>query len=152
MKLILKETVKGLGNPGDIVEVKAGYARNYLIPQGLSYLASAANMHKLEEEKARLDEETKRGFLEAGRRAAQLDGVSISFQVLAAEDGKLFGSVTNLDIVERLNEGNLDFTIERSMVQMEDPFKMIGRFTLPVRLHEEVVVDIDVHIEQQEES
>ena len=130
MKLILKETVKGLGEPGDIVEVKAGYARNYLIPQGLSYLANTANLRKLEEEKTRLDEETKRDYLEAKRRAVQLEGVSISFQVLAAEDGKLFGSVTNLDIVERLNEGSLDFAIDRSMVQMEDSFKMIGKFTV----------------------
>ncbi|HIF39400.1 MAG TPA: 50S ribosomal protein L9 [Gemmatimonadetes bacterium] len=152
MKLILKETVKGLGEPGDIVEVKAGYARNYLIPQGLSYLANTANLRKLEEEKTRLDEETKRDYLEAKRRAVQLEGVSISFQVLAAEDGKLFGSVTNLDIVERLNEGSLDFAIDRSMVQMEDSFKMIGKFTLPMRLHEEVVMEIDVHIEQQEEN
>ena len=152
MKLILKETVTGLGKSGDIVEVKAGYARNYLIPQGLSYIANPANLRRLAEEQARFDEEAKKGHLEAGRRAAQLEGAQISFQVLAAEDGKLFGSVTNLDIVERLNEGSLDFTVDRSMVQMEDPLKIIGTFAVSIRLHEDVLVEIEVHVEHQEED
>jgi large subunit ribosomal protein L9 len=150
MKLILKKVVKGLGEVGDVVDVKAGYARNYLIPQGLSYAASSANLKKLQEERDRLDGELRRNHLEAGRRATQLEGMSLSFQVLAAEDGKLFGSVSTLDLVERLNNQTLDFEIDRSMIQLDESFKMIGDFKLPVRLHEEIVVEIDVQIEQQE--
>ena len=149
MKLILKKAVEGLGEPGDVVDVKAGYARNYLIPQGLSYTASSANLKKLQEERNQLNEEARRNHLEAGRRAAQLEGVSLTFEVLAAEDGKLFGSVSTLDLVERLNEQTLDFEIDRSMIQLDEPFKMIGSFKLSVRLHEEIVVEIDVQIEQQ---
>jgi len=150
MKLILKTAVEGLGEPGDVVDVKAGYARNYLIPHGLSYKASATNLKKLQEERDRIDEESKRTHLEAGRRAAQLESVSISFQVLAGEDGKLFGSVTVLDLLERLNDEGLDFEIDKSMVQMDEPFKAIGDFKLPIRLYEDVIVEIDVQIGQQE--
>ncbi|MBH16283.1 MAG: 50S ribosomal protein L9 [Gemmatimonadetes bacterium] len=150
MKLILKENVKGLGESGDIVDVKAGYARNYLIPQGLSYPANPANLQKLQEEQDQLNEEMRGTYLEAGRRAAQMEDLSVTFNVLAAEDGKLFGSVSNLDLVDRLNDGNLDFVVDRSMVQLDEPLKMIGDFTVAVRLHEESVVEIGVRIVRED--
>ena len=94
MKLILKQSVENLGDAGAVVQVKAGYGRNYLIPQGLAYVASDANMKRIEEESSLAEERTRRDFLEARRRASQLEGMSLTFTERAGEDGKLFGSVT----------------------------------------------------------
>jgi large subunit ribosomal protein L9 len=95
MKLILKKTVENLGEAGEVVQVKDGYGRNYLIPQGLAFTASEANIARLEAEQAQAQERSRRDFLEARRRASQLEGLSIAFHERAGEDGKLFGSVTN---------------------------------------------------------
>ena len=93
MKLILRKPVENLGDPGDIVDVKPGFGRNFLIPQGLAYEASAGNIRRLEEEKAQAEERSRRDYLEAKRRAAQLEHMSLTFHARAGEDGKLFGSV-----------------------------------------------------------
>ena len=94
MKLILRRTVDRLGDEGDVVDVKAGYARNYLIPQGLAYLASAGNLRRLERERDEAEELAKHDYLEARRRASQLEGTALVFHVRAGEDGRLFGAVT----------------------------------------------------------
>jgi large subunit ribosomal protein L9 len=154
MKVILKEDMANLGESGDIVDVKPGYARNYLIPQGFAYVASAANLRRLEQEQAREEERSKRDYLEARRRASQLEGQSLVFQARAAEgeDGKLFGSVTNVDIAERLNaEGELDFELDRRTVQLEEPIKALGAYSVSVRLHAEVTVEVDVRVERSAE-
>jgi large subunit ribosomal protein L9 len=113
MKLILKQDVLNLGEAGDVVQVKPGYGRNYLLPQGLAYVASATNLKRAEEEQARHQERVRRDFLEARRRASQVEGLSITFDVLAGEDGKLFGSVTAAEIVDRANTSGLDFELDR---------------------------------------
>ena len=150
MKLILKTAVQNLGEAGQVVQVKAGYGRNYLIPQGLAYVASDSNMRRLEEEQVKADERSRRDFLEARRRASQLEGLSLAFQVRAGEDGKLFGSVTNADIAERANAGELDFEFERRTVVLDEPLKQLGVFNVPVRLHSEVEVEIEVRVEREE--
>jgi len=150
MKLILKTAVQNLGEAGQVVQVKAGYGRNYLIPQGLAYVASDSNMRRLEEEQVKADERSRRDFLEARRRASQLEGLSLAFQVRAGEDGKLFGSVTNADIAERANDGELDFEFERRTVVLDEPLKQLGVFNVPVRLHSEVEVEIEVRVEREE--
>ena len=91
MKLILKQSVPNLGDVGEVVNVKPGFGRNYLIPQGFAYIASAKNLARIEAEQARAAEEARRDFLEARRRASQLEGFSLSFQENAGEDGQLFG-------------------------------------------------------------
>ena len=148
MKVILKEDMSNLGAAGDVVDVKAGYARNYLIPQGLAYLASAGNIRRLEDERKRGEERSRKDFLEARRRASQLEGVSITFQARAGEEGKLFGSVTNGDVADRLQEKGLDFDLDRRWVQLEEPIKSVGEYQVPVRLHADVTVPIEVRVER----
>jgi large subunit ribosomal protein L9 len=150
MKLILKQDVANLGEAGEVVQVKPGYGRNYLIPQGLAYAASEANMKRLEEEQARAEEKARRDFLEARRRAAQVEALSLTFQVRAGEDGKLFGSVTSADIADRANEGEeLDFELDRRAIQLEEPLKTLGVFPVDVRLHSEVHVELEVRLERE---
>jgi large subunit ribosomal protein L9 len=151
MKLILKKTVEHLGEAGDVVQVKAGYGRNYLVPHGLAYVASEANMRKLEEEQARADERSRHDYLEARRRASQLEGLSLTFQARAGEDGKLFGSVTAADIADRANEGEIDFQLEKRVVIMDEPIKALGLHTVTLHLHTEVEIPIEVQVEQEED-
>ena len=151
MKLILKSAVDRLGDHGDVVDVKAGYARNYLLPQGLAYVASEGNLKRLERELGEAEEQAKHDYLEARRRAAQLEGVSLVFHVRAGEEGKLFGAVTNADIAEQLNQGELDYEVDRRIVMLEEPIKMLGTSKVPVRLHSQVEVEVEVQVERGEE-
>ncbi len=151
MKLILRRTVDRLGDQGDVVDVKAGYARNYLIPQGLAYLASAGNLRKLERERDEAEELAKHDYLEARRRASQLEGTSLVFHVRAGEDGRLFGAVTNADVADRLNQGELDFEVDRRIVLLEEPLKLLGVSKVLVRLHSQVEVEVEIQVEQGEE-
>src|SRR5687767_3441002 len=108
IKVILRQDVTDLGATGDVVTVKPGYARNFLLPQGLAFEATSANIKRLDEDKRRSEAKSKKERLEANRRAAQLENVSLTFQANAGEEGKLFGSITTADIADRLNEGDLD--------------------------------------------
>src|SRR5688572_10979611 len=148
MKVILKEAMSNLGDAGEVVDVKAGYARNYLIPQGLAYLASPGNIRRLEDERQRGEEKSRKDFLEARRRASQLEGASVTFQARAGEEGKLFGSVTNGDVADRLKEKGLDFELDRRWIQLEEPIKTVGEFQVHVRLHPDVSVPIEVRVER----
>jgi large subunit ribosomal protein L9 len=150
MKLILKQSVENLGEAGEMIQVKPGFGRNYLIPQGLAYTATQANIQKLEQEQAQSDERSKRDFLEAGRRASQLEGISsITFYVRAGDDGKLFGSVTSADIADRINESDMDFELNRRAVLLDEPIKMLGVWEVPLNLHGEVEAHIEVHVERE---
>jgi len=150
MKLILRQAVENLGDPGDIVTVAPGYGRNYLLPQGLAYEASEANIRRLEEEKAQVEERARRSYLEAKRRASQFDHMVMTFHARAGEDGKLFGSVTAGDIADRANEEGIDFKLERKQVLLDEPLKSLGAANVPVRLHAEVEVGIEVRVEREE--
>lgn len=151
MKVILKQAVENLGDAGEVVSVKPGYARNFLVPQGLAYEASAANIRRIEEEKKQEEERSRRDYLEGRRRASQLEGMSISFLARGTEEGKLFGSVTAADVAERVNEADLDFEVDRRHVLLDEPLKTMGVFQVPVRLHGEVEVEIEVKVEAQED-
>jgi large subunit ribosomal protein L9 len=151
MKVILKQDVENLGASGEVVTVKPGFARNFLLPQGLAYEASEGNLRRIEEEQRQAEERSRRDYLEARRRAAQLEGVSLAFQARAAEEGRLFGSISSHDVVDRLNEGSLDFEVERRQVQMDEPIKEVGVYQIPVRLHGEVEVEVEVRVERQED-
>jgi len=154
VKVILKQDVETLGDRGEVVDVKPGYARNYLIPRGLAYEASEANLRRVEEERKKGEERAKRDYLEARRRASQLEGMVLVFQARAGEgdDAKLFGSVTNGDIADRANEqGGLDFEVDRRQVVLEEPLKKLGSYKVPVRLHQEVEIEIEVNVERSAE-
>lgn len=150
MKLILKKNIENLGEAGQVVQVKAGYGRNYLVPQGLAYIASEANMKRLEEEQVKADERSRRDFLEARRRASQLEAVVLTFRERASEDGKLFGSVSAADIAEQLNAGGLDFELDKRTVMIDEPIKLIGVSTVSLHLHTDVDVEVEVHVEPEE--
>jgi large subunit ribosomal protein L9 len=151
MKLILKQPVDNLGDAGEVVTVRPGYGRNYLIPQGLAYVASAANIRRLEEEQKKAEERSRRDYLEARRRASQLVGLALTFHARAGEDGKLFGSVTNADIADRANgSGELDFELDKRIIVMDEPLKALGSFEVPVHLHAEVEGQIMVTVEREE--
>ena len=149
VKVILKKDMENLGDSGSVVDVKPGYARNYLIPQGLAYEASEANVARLEEEKRQEEERAKRDYLEARRRASQIDEASLTFQARASEEGTLFGSVTSADIAERLNERELDFEVEKRQVELESPLKELGAYMVTVSLHSDVEVEVEVRIERE---
>ena len=153
MKVILKADMASLGDAGQVVDVKPGYARNYLLPQGFAYEASPANLARIEEEQQKAEERAKRDYLEARRRASQIDTAKLIFRALAGEgdDAKLFGSVTNADIADRLNsEGGLDFELDKRWIQLDEPLKSLGAFQVPIKLHADVVVEVAVEIERDE--
>jgi large subunit ribosomal protein L9 len=146
LKVILRQDLENLGATGDLVTVKPGYARNFLFPRGLAFEATAANVRQLEEDQKRGEQKAKREFLEARRRAAQLDGVSLTFHANAGEEGKLFGSITTGDIADRLNEQNLDYEIDRRWIMLDEPIKALGVFSVPVRLHSDVRPEVKVWV------
>jgi large subunit ribosomal protein L9 len=146
IKLILRQDVEKLGDEGAVVSVRPGYARNYLLPQGLAYKATAASMRQLEEERKRSESRAKRDYLEAKRRASQLEGVSLTFHVNAGEESKLFGSITTADIAERLAEQQLDFEIDRRSIELDEPIKTLGVYSVAVRLSADVKPEIKVWV------
>ncbi len=151
MKVILKQDLENLGESGDVVDVKPGYARNFLLPRGLAYEASDANLERIERERREAEERARRDYLEARRRASQLEDKVVVFNENAGEEGKLFGSVTGSDIAERLNEqGGLDFEVDRRTVLLEEPLKTVGVSNVEIRLHADVTVEVEVRVERGE--
>lgn len=150
LKVILRQDVPELGQSGDIVTVRPGYARNFLLPRGMAYEATGANIKQLEEEKRRLESRSKQQYLEARRRASQLEPVSLTFHANAGEEGKLFGSITSADIAERLNEQNLDFEVDKRDIELDEPLKSLGVYNVAVRLHAEVKPEIKVWVIKQD--
>lgn len=146
VKVILRQNLPNLGETGDLVTVKPGYARNYLLPNGLAFEATAANIRQLEEDRKRVEQKSKRDFLEARRRASQLESVSLTFHANAGEEGKLFGSITTGDIADRLKEQGLDFEVDRRSIDLDEPIKQLGVFSVPVRLHTDVRPEIKVWV------
>ena len=147
VKVILRQDVPSLGAEGDIVGVKPGYARNYLLPHGLAFEATPAAMKQIEEEHRRTEARAKRDFLEGRRRSSQVEGISLTFNARAGEEGKLFGSITAADIADRLNEqGTLDFQVDRRQVVLDEPIKALGVFSVPIKLHQDVQPEIKVWV------
>ena len=144
MELILREDIKTLGKAGDLVKVKSGYARNYLLPQGLAYEATEGNRKRIAaESKAR---QTKQAAerTEAEATAARLNGVSITFARKAGEGDRLFGSITTQDIAEALAaQGHV---VDRRRIELAQPIKSIGIHKVPIRLHQEIQAEVQVSV------
>lgn len=151
MKLILRQKVATLGQAGDVVNVKPGYARNYLLPQGLAYMASAANLRRIEEEARHREEQERRNYLEASRQAARLEDLTITVSARAGDEGQLFGSVTVRDICEKVEESGLDFELDRRAVHLSEPIKSVGEHRVPIRYQSGVEVDLLVVVEAEED-
>jgi large subunit ribosomal protein L9 len=150
LKVILRQDVPELGQSGDIVTVKPGYARNFLLPRGMAFEATSANIKQLEGEKKRGETRSKQQYLEARRQSSQLENVSLTFHANAGEEGKLFGSITSADIAERLGQQNLDFQIDKRDIELDEPIKSLGVYNVPIRLHADVKPEIKVWVIKQD--
>lgn len=149
--VILRQDVPNVGDAGDLVTVKPGFARNFLLPRGLAFEATDANVRRLEQDRQQAEERTKRDFLEARRRASAIEQVSLTFNARAGEESKLFGSITTADIADKLNaEGNLGFEIDRRQIELDEPIKSLGVFNVPVKLHGDVRPEIKVWVIKEE--
>ncbi len=145
MQIILLEKVINVGDLGDVVKVKQGYARNYLIPQGKAKRATAENIKMLEGKRAELEQAAAARLTAAQEQAAKLEGLRVQVSQKAGVDGRLFGSVTNSDIVEALKAQGI--TIEKSSIRMpEGPLKHVGEFPLVVGLYLDVTANITVSV------
>ena len=144
MQVILRDRLENLGGAGDVVNVKPGYARNYLIPQGLAFEATDANVKRIEREKAQSAKRANDELQAARQRAAAFEGVSVNFTARAGEEGKLFGSITTADIAEKLSEQGIE--VDRKQIQLDEPIKALGVFSVPVRLHSEVRPELKVWV------
>lgn len=144
-EVLLKKPIAGLGAEGDQVKVRAGYARNFLLPQGIAVPVTQANRKQIEAlKKARAIREAKE-LDEAKALAAKLEGVSLSFSVKTGEGGKLFGSVSTADIAAKLAEQGIE--IARKQIHLpHGPIKLLGAHTASVKLHAEISVEIAVEI------
>lgn len=151
MRLILREKVAHLGQAGDLVTVKPGYARNFLIPKGLAYRATEANVRRIEEERRIGEERARRAYLEANRRASRLEGVTLTFKARASPEGTLFGSVGMKDIFDRLQESEIGFELDKRSVLLDEPIKSIGEHIVPLRLHAGVETEVQVIVEAEED-
>lgn len=151
MKVILKQDVKGLGHEGDTVKVADGYARNYLIPRGLAIEASERNLRVLQAEKVAMERKADRELALARRLAQELASGGITIRRKSGEGGRLFGSVTARDIADAIKEV-LGVEIDRRKIELPDPIKAVGSYTIPIRLHAQVSARVVVDVEPQSEG
>ena len=144
MEIILLERVEKLGQMGDVVKVKPGYARNFLLPQGKALRANKANLERFETEKAQREADNLSRRSDAETEAGKMDGLAVSMVRAASEMGQLFGSVTSRDIANAVTEAG--FTLGRSQVIMETAIKTLGLHDIRVRLHPEVTLTVVVNV------
>lgn len=144
MKVILTVDVDKLGSLGDEVDVKRGFARNYLIPQGFAAPVTRANARQIEHQRSLLAEKRKAAVDQSKDLAAKLEDLVLEFKVKAGEKGKLFGSVTQSQIFDALSEQGI--TLDRKKLHLGSPIKTLGTHTLPLRLHSEVSANLQLKI------
>lgn len=143
-KILLREDVDDLGARGEIVRVKAGYARNYLLPRKLAVEATASNVKQIEQERAALLKKEASERATAEGQADQMRTLVLEFKRKSGEQGALYGSVTSMDIAEALQERG--YKLDRHRIHMREPIKRLGDFTVPLRLHREVTIDLNVKV------
>ncbi|MDQ1639572.1 MAG: large subunit ribosomal protein [Pyrinomonadaceae bacterium] len=143
-KILLREDVDDLGARGEIVRVRAGYARNYLLPRKLAVEATTNNVKGIERERAALLKKEATERATAQGQADQLGALVLEFKRKAGEQGALYGSVTSMDIAEELKQRG--YEIDRHRIHLREPLKRLGDFTVPLRLHREVTVDLNVKV------
>lgn len=144
MELILKETISALGREGDIVNVKPGYGRNYLLPKGKAVLANAQNKAIFERNKAAIEARLAEEKKAAEKLAKKLAGITIEIEQLVGEDERLFGSVTSADLAEKLAE--LDITIDKRNILLNEPIKTLGEQSVTVKVGVDITTDILVKV------
>jgi large subunit ribosomal protein L9 len=143
-KILLREDIDNLGGRGEIVKVKAGYARNFLLPQGIATLASKGNVKQIQLERSALLKKAATEKSTAEAQAEQMKDIALTFERKAGEGGTLFGSVTTMDIVDALKAKG--YEIDRRKISLKDTIKETGDFTANVKLHREVALEIPVTV------
>ena len=140
MQVILTQDVDNLGKAGELVSVKPGFGRNYLVPNGLAVTATVRNKNRLEHEKAVIAKRVAKERAQADEIATRINGMTLQFERQVGEDEKLFGSVTSRDIQEQLKKANVD--IDHRWVELDQPVKALGKYEVPVRLAAGVVAQL----------
>jgi large subunit ribosomal protein L9 len=149
MEIILLQKVDNVGGIGDLVRVKSGYARNYLIPQGKATLATPENKAKFESRRAELEAKAAAELSAAQARAKKLEGVVLKIEMQAGAEGKLFGSVGTVDIAEEIGKRGVE--VERSEIRLPDgPLRVVGEHVIELHLHTDVNVELKVVVEAAE--
>ena len=147
MKLILKETINTLGQEGDVVAVKPGYGRNYLLPQGKAVMANAENLAILTQNRAAIEARIEQERKAAEALSKKLNGVTVEIQQLAGEDERLFGSVTSADICEKL--ASLNIIVDKKLILLPEPIKTLGETSVPVKVGFQLTTNILVKVTAQ---
>jgi large subunit ribosomal protein L9 len=150
MQLLLKEDVDNLGMRGDLVKVRPGYGRNYLLPRGLAILATESNVKRIEKQRASLLKKTAAEKDQAVAQSDVLKDVTLEFTRKVGDHGVLYGSVTSMDVAEAL--AGKGYEIDRKRVVLKEPIKAIGEFEVPVKLHREVTSNLKVVVVPEETS
>ena len=148
-KVLLREDVDDLGARGEIVRVRAGYARNYLLPRKLAVEATAGNVKGIESERAALLKKEAKERATAEAQSQQMGALELDFKRKAGEQGALYGSVTSMDVADALKERG--YEIDRHRIHMREPLKRLGEYTVPIRLHREVTIDLKVRVSAEGE-
>ena len=143
-KVLLREDVDDLGARGEIVRVRSGYARNYLLPRNLAVEATAGNVKGIEAERAALLKKEAKERSTAEAQSQQMGSLELEFRRKAGEQGHLYGSVTSMDIAEELKERG--YEIDRHRIHLREPLKRVGDFVVPIRLHRDVTIDLKVRV------
>src|SRR5215217_6505144 len=143
-KVLLREDVDDLGSRGEIVRVRAGFARNYLLPRNLAVEATAGNVKGIDQERAALLKKEAKERATAEAQSAQMGSLVLEFRRKSGEQGALYGSVTSMDVADALKQRG--YEIDRHRIHLREPLKRLGHFTVPVRLHREVTMDLQVKV------
>ena len=144
MKIILKEDIDRLGQMGDLVEVKAGYARNFLLPKQMAAIATTRNVKLFEHEKRVIGDRVRKEKFAAEEEAKKIESLSITIPVKVGEEGKLFGSVSSKDIAEAMLDAGLE--VDRRKILLDKPIKEAGSFQIPVKIHHAVSAEVKVEV------
>ena len=144
MELILREDVQYLGKAGDVVKVKDGYGRNFLLPKGLAYLATEGNKKRIAFEADRLTRQRAAEKQAAEGEATKLTGVSLTFPMKVGEEDKLYGSVTAGDIQRRLEE--MGIHVDKRKIDLPEPIRSLGAFTVGIKIHADVRPEISIQV------
>lgn len=144
MKVILKEDIVNLGDMGNVVEVKNGYGRNYLIPRDLAIEANTKNIKQLDHQKKMLQSKIKKATTEAELLAGKVSSISISIEVKSGEEGKLFGSVTSRDIAEAIAAQGIE--IDKRKITLQEPIKRLGEYEIPVKMRQDVIATVKLEV------
>lgn len=144
MKVILRQNFEALGRVGELVEVKDGYARNFLLPRGIAYSASKGNVRALDEEKKIIDKRSRQQLADAEVLSSELEKISVTIPVQVGEEDKIFGTVTTQMIADALKEKEYD--IDKRKIEIDEPIKSLGIYGVSIKLHPSVTTKIKVWV------